>query len=343
MRVGLRWVVRTGVGVSVAVGVVLAGSVAAQAAGGVFDQSGPVQVVGSTVVVTAGAVEQLDMRWKLAAPAPALAVVVPVPAASPIQGANSSAARAAASSTAPQPTSFLTRPWILAGDGAGDAIAAQDALRAPTQQVRVSKAAVVAGDDLAAALSGLVPGMTAGTARGSAALVVQHALPGSRYAVALLESQTGSQLRAGWVGTVSLTMRGTIQVASALPAADGSVSQVSVPLPGGVLGARGPQVLAVTADTTMSAATGDNVAPVVTGIDRAADGRWQSVLYGQGGGQTPAVDVVQASDIPGPFHAVQPVLLPQVDAWPWILAAAALLLLAAVVLVLEYRRHRQPS
>ena len=343
MRVGPRSVIRACLAAFLAVAGLFAVSLPARAAGGVFDQSGAVQVVGSTVVVNAGAVERLDLRWKLAQPTPAVAVVVPVPAAAAMQGADSDAAREAGNSTAPQRTSFLARPWVLAGEGAGDAIAARDALQAPTQQVRVSAASVVTGADLAATLGRVVPGMSSAVARDAAAAVVEHALPGSRYAVALLEPRTGAQLGAGWVGTLSLTMRGGIQVSATLPVADGSSSQVTVPLPGGVLGAQGPQVVAVTAQTTMSAADGDNVAPVVTGIDKAADGRWQTVLYGPGSGQAAAVDVVAASDIPGPFHAVEPVLLPELTAWPWVLAGTALMALAVVVLLRGNRRRRRST
>lgn len=94
MRVGLRSVIRAGLGASLALAGVFAVSLPARAAGGVFDQSGAVQVVGSTVVVTAGAVDELDLRWELAGPTPAVAVVVPVPAAAAIQGVRGPAPRA---------------------------------------------------------------------------------------------------------------------------------------------------------------------------------------------------------------------------------------------------------
>ena len=132
------------------------------------------------------------------------------------------------------------------------------------------------------------------------------------------------QLHAGWVGTLRLTVRSGVQSTSTLPGADGAPSRVKGPLPGGVLGADGPQVVAVTADTAMRAASADNVAPLVSGIDRAEDGRWQTVLYGQGGRQAAAADVVESSDSPGPYHAVEPALLPDLKAWPWVLAGAAL-------------------
>jgi len=342
MRIRPRSVITGGLGASLTMAGLFAGALPARAAGAVFDRSGAVQVVGSTVVVSTGAVDQLDLRWKLSRPTPAVAVVVPVPTAAAVQGAESGIARDAADTTAPQRTSFLLRPWILAGEGGGDARAARDALQAPTQQVRVSAASLVQAADLPATLGRVVPGMSSAAAREAAAAVVHHALPGSRYAVALLEPQSGSQLRAGWVGTLRLAIRGGVQTSSTLPLPGDPPSQVSVPLPGGVLGARGPQVLAVTADTTMRAADPDNVAPVVSGIDRAAGGRWQTVLYGQGGGQAAAADVVEATDSPAPFHAVEPVLLPDLHAWPWVLAGAVLVVLAVVVLA-RGRWPRRPS
>ncbi len=314
----------------------------ARAAGGVFDSSGAVQVVGSTVVVTADAVEQLDLRWKLATPTDAVAVVVPVPATALIQGAPSTSADDAGTTTAPQRRSLLLRPWILAGEGSGDAIAARDALQAPTQQVRVTEASVVEGVDLAAVLQGAIASMGSAAARDAAVAVVGRALPGSRYAVALLEPQEGSRLQAGWVGTLRLTLRGELLSSPTLPGADGAPTSVSVPLPGGVLGARGPQVVAVTAATAMRAADGDNVAPVVSGVGRAAPRRWQTVMYGPGAGQTAAADVIEAADQSAEYHAVEPVLLPEFPVWPWVLAAAALVGLAGVVLLTRARR-RQPS
>ena len=160
--------------------------------------------------------------------------------------------------------------------------------------------------------------------------------------VALLKPQNGGQLRSGWVGTVRLTLRGELHSSTTLPAADGGPTSVSVPLPGGVLGAQGPQVVAVTAATPMRAAGADNVAPVVSGVDRAAQDLWQTVMYGQGGGQATAADVVEASADTGSYHAVEPVLLPELNAWPWVLAGGALVLLATVVL-LRGTRRRRPS
>ncbi len=343
MGVGSRSVMRGGLGASLALAGLFALALPARAAGAVFDGSGAVRVVGSTVVVSAGAVEQLDLRWKLPRPTGAVAVVVPVPAAATIQGAESGDARSAGNAPAPERTSFLLRPWILAGDGGRDAIAARDALEAPTQQVRVSAKFLVKGADLAATLGRVDPVMSSTAARDAAAAVVHHALPGSRYAVALLEPQSGMQLHAGWVGTLRLTVRSGVQSTSTLPGADGAPSRVRVPLPGGVLGADGPQVVAVTADTAMRAASADNVAPLVSGIDRAADGRWQTVLYGQGGRQAAAADVVEASDSPGPYHAVEPALLPDLKAWPWVLAGAALVVLASVLLLRGARRRRQSA
>ena len=321
---------------------VLSLALPARAAGGVFDGSGAVQVVGSTVVVTAGAVEQLDLRWKLAQPTPAIAVVVPVPAQAVIQGAQSSSADEAGTTTAPQRRSFLLRPWILAGEGRDDAVAAREALQANTQQVRVDEASVVAGASLAATLRRAIPSMSSAAARDAAGAVVGHALPGSRYAVALVEPQEGPRLLAGWVGTLRLTLRGELLSSPTLPVADGAPKSVSIPLPGGVLGAQGPQVVAVTAATAMRAADADNVAPVVSGIGRAAPDRWQTVMYGPGGGQTAAVDVVEAADDSAPHQAVEPVLLPDFPVWPWILAGAALVGLAGAVLLTRGRRRRPP-
>ncbi|MGN6612691.1 MAG: hypothetical protein ACTHLJ_13040 [Angustibacter sp.] len=289
--------------------------------------------------MSAGPVRQLDLRWKLAEPATALTVVVPVPTAVGLQRASAETARGAAATTAPRRRSFLIRPWVLAGDGGHGAIAARDALQAATQQVDVSASSVVRRADLAAALARTQPDMAASAAREAAQSVISHAQPGARYAVALLQATGGGQLRPGWVGTLRLTVRGDVDATLTPPDAGGAPSSVIIPLPGGVLGADGPQVVAVTADTAVRAASADNVAPLVTGVDRVADGGWQSVLYGQGHQQVTAADVIETSDAPAPYHAVEPVLLPGLSAWPWVLAAAALLALA-VALVARRSRHR---
>ena len=341
MGVGVRSVGRVALGWSLATAFAVASALPAEAAGAAFDPAGPVRIAGSTVVVSAGPVQQLDLRWKLAAPAAALTIVVPVPDTATIQEAPSEAASSAAGTTAPRRQSFLVRPWVLAGDGARDAIAAQEALKAPTQQVKVSAQSVVRAQDLATALSRTQPTLGAAAAKAAAQTVTSHAVKGSRYAVALLRPVGASQLRPGWIGTLRLTVRGGVETSSALPGAGGGTpGRVSIPLPGGILGADGPQVVAVTADTVMRAASADNVAPVVTGVDRVADGRWQSVLYGQGGHQVAAADMIETSDAPAPYHAVEPVLLPGLSGWPWILAAAVLLTLTAFLIVRGSRRRR---
>ena len=181
--------------------------------------------------------------------------------------------------------------------------------------------------------------MSSTAARDAAAAAVHHALPGSRYAVALLEPQSGTQMHAGWVGTLRLTVRSGVQSTSTLPGAGGASSRVSVPLPGGVLGADGPQVVAVTADTTMRAASADNVAPLgerhrPCGRRPLADRpvrarRWAGGRCRRRG----------SNDSSGPYHAVEPVLLPDLNAWPWVLAGAALVVLAAVLLLRGARRR----
>ena len=305
---------------------------AANAAGAAFDSSGAVQLVGSTVVVSAGPVEQLDLRWKLARATPVVAVVVPVDAAASVQGVGSASARTAANTTSPQHKSFLLRPWLLAGDDAHDALAAQEALDAPTQPVRVSAESLVVGKDLAATLVGAGVGIDQAAASAAATQVTQRATRGSRFAVAVLRPQGSTQLNPGWVGTLRLTVRGGVVASTTPPQADGQPARVSVPLPGGILGAVGPQVLAVTAAKPMRAANSDNVAPLVTGVDHGSDGRWQTVLYGLGAGQAPAQDFVEPGDATGAFHAVQPVLLPDMTTWPWLVLAAMIIVLAAVVL-----------
>ncbi len=339
--VGTRSVVR----IALAAGLALAGlcpwALPAGAAGAVFDDSGAVAVVGSTVVVSTGAVEQLDLRWKLARAADALAVAVPVSTAATASGAPSDAAQVAGKVTAPHRRSVLLHPWILLGDPGSGATAARDALDAPTQPVRVSENVVVSGADLPATLARVEPRMGAKAAKAAAASVVRHSPPGSHYAVALLHPQRGTRFDPGWVGTLRLTVRGGVQSTSTLPAPGTAPTRVSVPLPGGVLGARGPQVVAVTAESQMVAADGNNTAPLVTGVDRSSDGRWQTVLYGQGGGEAPAADVVEAAEDTGPFHAVEPVILADPNATPWLIAGAVFVALAAALLWRGVSRRRQ--